>query len=128
MGRLVADAGKRNRDELTAACGAMPMEGLGVMGTRGKHVNVFQHLMGFLKNRLSREGKQQLLGLIGDYRQGHALQQTYAIAGELPGRALSAALNRHPVPDWVPMPSAAWVHQQVYLNPSPKELKLRNYV
>jgi uncharacterized protein YbgA (DUF1722 family) len=70
MGRLVADAGKRDWDELTAEYGAMLMEGLGVMGTRGKHVNVLQHLMGFLKNHLSSEDKQELLGLIEDYRQG----------------------------------------------------------
>ena len=55
MGRLVADAGKRDWDELIAEYGAMLMEGLGVMGTRGKHVNVLQHLMGNLKNRLSSE-------------------------------------------------------------------------
>jgi hypothetical protein len=55
MGRLVADAGKRDWDELTAEYGAMLMEGLGVMGTRGKHVNVLQHLMGYLKNHLSSE-------------------------------------------------------------------------
>jgi uncharacterized protein YbgA (DUF1722 family) len=61
MGRLVAQAGKLDWDELTAAYGGMLMEGLGVMGTRGKHVNVLQHLqstasfavMGFLKNHLS---------------------------------------------------------------------------
>jgi uncharacterized protein YbgA (DUF1722 family) len=42
--RLVADAGKRDWDELTAEYGAMLMEGPSVMGTRGKHVNVLQHL------------------------------------------------------------------------------------
>ena len=52
MGRLVADAGKRDWDQLTAEYGAMLMEGLSVMGTRGKHVNVLQHLMGFLKNHI----------------------------------------------------------------------------
>ena len=70
MGRLVADAGKRDWDELTAEYGAMLMEGLSVMGTRGKHVNVLQHLMGYLKNHLSSDDKQELLGLIEDYRQG----------------------------------------------------------
>ena len=78
MGRLVADAGRRDWDELTAEYGAMLMEGLGVMGTRGKHVNArrVQHLrstaslavMRFLKNHLSNEDKQELLGLIEDYR------------------------------------------------------------
>jgi uncharacterized protein YbgA (DUF1722 family) len=58
--RLVADAGKRDWDELTAEYGAMLMEGLAVMGTRGKHVNVLQHLMGYLKNHLSSEDKAYL--------------------------------------------------------------------
>ncbi len=62
------------RDDLTAEYGTQLMEGLGVMGCkrsdRGKHVNVLQHLMGFLKNHLSRKDKQELLGLIEDYRQG----------------------------------------------------------
>ena len=79
MGRLVADAGKRDWDELIAEYGAMLMEGLSVMGTRGKHVNVLQHLMGYLKNHLSSEDKQELLGLIEDYRQGLALQEAYTI-------------------------------------------------
>jgi uncharacterized protein YbgA (DUF1722 family) len=37
--------------------GAMLIEDPGVMGTRGKDVNVLRHLMGFLKNHLSREDK-----------------------------------------------------------------------
>jgi uncharacterized protein YbgA (DUF1722 family) len=70
MGRLVADAGKRDWGELTAEYGARLMEGLTVMGARGKHVNVLQHLMVYLKNHLSSEDKQELMGLIEDYRQG----------------------------------------------------------
>jgi hypothetical protein len=34
MGRLVADAGKRDWEELTAEYGAQLMEGLGVMGCK----------------------------------------------------------------------------------------------
>jgi uncharacterized protein YbgA (DUF1722 family) len=60
MGRLVADAGKRDWDELTAEYGTMLMEGMGVMGTRGEHVNVLQHLMGYLKSHLSSEDKAYL--------------------------------------------------------------------
>jgi uncharacterized protein YbgA (DUF1722 family) len=68
MGCLVADAGKLDWDELTAEYGAMLMEGLTVlcpelaegMCTRGKHVNVLQHLMGFLKDHLSSEDKAYL--------------------------------------------------------------------
>jgi uncharacterized protein YbgA (DUF1722 family) len=67
MGRLVADAGKRDWEELTAEYGDMLMEGLAVLGTRGKHVNArrVQHLrsaapfaaMGYLKKDLSNEDK-----------------------------------------------------------------------
>jgi len=113
MGRLVADAGKRDWDKLTAEYGAMLMEGLSVMGTRGKHVNVLQHLMGFLKNHLSSEDKQELLGLMEDYRQG-------LLPPIVPLTLLKHHLHRHPVPEWV--------HQQVYLHPYPKELMLRNHV
>jgi uncharacterized protein YbgA (DUF1722 family)/uncharacterized protein YbbK (DUF523 family) len=113
MGRLVAEAGKRDWDELTAEYGAMLMEGLNVMGTPGKHVNVLQHLMGFLKNHLSSEDKRELLGLIEDYRQG-------LVPLIVPLTLLKHHLNRCQVPDWV--------HQQVYLNPYPKELMLRNHV
>jgi uncharacterized protein YbgA (DUF1722 family) len=60
MGRLVADAGKRDWDELTAEYGVQLMDGLSVMGTRGKQVNVLQHLMGYLKNHLSGEDKAYL--------------------------------------------------------------------
>jgi uncharacterized protein YbgA (DUF1722 family) len=60
MGRLVADAGKLDWDELTAEYGAQLMEGHAAMGSRGKHVNVLQHLMGFLKNHLSSEDKAYL--------------------------------------------------------------------
>ena len=59
-GRLVADAGKRDWDEITAEYGAQLMEGLAVMGTRGKHVNVLQHLMGVLKTHLSSEDNAYL--------------------------------------------------------------------
>jgi uncharacterized protein YbgA (DUF1722 family) len=106
LGRLVADVGKRDWDELTAEYGAMLMEGLAVLGTRGKHVNVLQHLMGFLKNHLSGEDKQELLGLIEDYRQG-------LLPLIVPLTLLKHHLNRYPVPEWV--------HQQVYLHPYPKQ-------
>ena len=113
MGRLVADAGKWDWEKLTAEYGAQLMEGLGVMGTRGKHVNVLHHLMGYLKNHLSGQDKQELLGLIEDYRQG-------LLPLIVPLTLLKHHLNRYLVPEWV--------DKQVYLNPYPKELMLRNHV
>ena len=113
MGRLVAQAGTLPWTELVETYGRLLMEGLEVLGTPGKHTNVLQHLMGFLKDVLSKEDKAELLGLIEDYRQG-------LVPLIVPLTLLQHHLRRHPVPDWV--------HQQVYLNPYPKELMLRNHV
>jgi uncharacterized protein YbgA (DUF1722 family)/uncharacterized protein YbbK (DUF523 family) len=113
MGRLVAQAGALPWEELVEEYGRALMEGLGVMTTPGKHTNVLQHLMGFLKDKLSREDKAELLKYIEDYRQG-------LVPLIVPLTLLRHHLSRHDVPDWV--------HQQVYLHPYPKELMLRNHV
>jgi len=113
MGRLVAKAGTIPWAKLSATYGRLFMEGLAPLGTRRKHVNVLHHLMGYLKRDLSSEDKQELLGLIEDYRNE-------LVPLIVPMTLLKHHLNRHPVPDWV--------HQQVYLNPYPKELMLRNHV
>ena len=62
---------------------------------------------------LTKEDKAELLGLIEDYRTG-------LVPLIVPLTLLKHHLGRHAVPDWV--------HQQVYLNPYPKELMLRNHV
>jgi uncharacterized protein YbgA (DUF1722 family)/uncharacterized protein YbbK (DUF523 family) len=113
MGRLVAQAGSLPWEEMVETYGHLLMEGLKVLGTPGKHTNVLQHLMGFLKDALSKDDKAELLGLIEDYRTG-------LVPLIVPLTLLKHHLRRHPVPDWV--------HQQVYLNPYPKELMLRNHV
>jgi uncharacterized protein YbgA (DUF1722 family) len=113
MGRLVAQAGSLPWGELSGTYGRLFMEGLALLGTRRKHVNVLQHLMGYLKKDLSGEDKQELLGLIEDYRNE-------LVPLIVPLTLLKHHLRCYPVPDWV--------HQQVYLNPYPKELMLRNHV
>jgi uncharacterized protein YbgA (DUF1722 family) len=115
----------------------MLMENLGVqspahgerMGTRGKHVSARRvqdpwstaslAVMGYLKNDLSGEDNQVLLGLVEDDRQG-------LLPLIVPLTLLKHHLTRHPVPEWVPVPFR--VHHQVYLNPYPRELMLRNHV
>jgi uncharacterized protein YbgA (DUF1722 family) len=64
------------------------------MGTRGKHVNVLQHLMGLLKNHLSSDDKPELLGLTEDYRQG-------LVPLIVPLTLLNHHLSCYPVPEWV---------------------------
>jgi uncharacterized protein YbgA (DUF1722 family)/uncharacterized protein YbbK (DUF523 family) len=113
MGRLVAQAGSLPWEGLVETYGRLLMEGLKVLGTPGRHANVLQHLMGFLKDALAKEDKAELLGLIEDYRRE-------LVPLIVPLTLLQHHLRRHPVPDWV--------HQQVYLSPYPKELMLRNHV
>jgi uncharacterized protein YbgA (DUF1722 family) len=55
----------------------------------------------------------ELLGPIEDYRQG-------LVPPIVPSTLLRHHLRRYPVPEWV--------HRQVYLNPYPKELMLRNHM
>ena len=62
---------------------------------------------------LGKRSRRELVGLILDYRQGLLLLI-------VPLTLLKHLLNRYPVPKWV--------DQQVYLNPYPKELMLRNHV
>jgi uncharacterized protein YbgA (DUF1722 family) len=69
--------------------------------------------MSYWRKDLCPDDKQGLLELIEDYRQG-------LLPLIVPLTLLKHHLNRYPVPEWV--------HQQVYLNPYPKELMLRNHV
>ena len=69
--------------------------------------------MGYLKKDLPGEDKQELLGLMEDYRQE-------PVPLIVPLTLLQHHLRRHPM--------SAWVWQQVYLSPYPKELMLRNHV
>jgi uncharacterized protein YbgA (DUF1722 family)/uncharacterized protein YbbK (DUF523 family) len=113
LGRLVAKAGVLDWQALIDAYYAGFMAGMKKLATRGRHVNVLQHLMGYLKEDLPPEDKQELLGLFEDYRQG-------LVPLVVPITLLKHHLARHDVPDWV--------HVQTYLNPYPKELMLRNHV
>jgi len=60
MGRLVAKAGTIPWEELSTTYGRLFMEGLASLGTRRKHVNVLQRLMGYLKRDLSSDDKAYL--------------------------------------------------------------------
>lgn len=113
MGRLVAQAGSRSWESVVTKYGEFFMETLRTLSTPKKHTSVLHHLMGYVKKALSSADKVELLGLIEDYRRG-------LVPLVVPLTLLQHHFRRHPVPDWV--------HQQVYLNPYPKEMMLRNHV
>ena len=110
LGRLVADAGKGNIDQLAEEYIKLAMQALRHQSTRGTHSNVLLHLMGFLKTDLTRGDKQDLLSLIDDYRTG-------LVPLIVPITLLNYFLRRHPSP---------YIQQQVSLEPHPRELMLRN--
>ena len=112
LGRLVADAKAQLPRALESAYGAQFMEALRVPATPKKQVNVLQHILGYLKRDLDAGDKTELLQVIGDYHRG-------LVPLIVPLTLLKHHLKRIGVP---------YVLDQVYLEPHPKELMLRNHV
>ncbi|MBM3940042.1 MAG: DUF1722 domain-containing protein [SAR202 cluster bacterium] len=112
-GRIVAHVGSRPWDELVAEYARVMREALTFLATPSKHTNVMHHLMGYLKKAIDGGDKQELLGLIEEYRQER-------VPLVVPLTLLKHHLRKHDLP--------AWVHQQAYLSPYPEELMLRNHV
>jgi uncharacterized protein YbgA (DUF1722 family) len=88
------------------------MEILSVRTTARKNVNVLQHILGFLKKRLTHEEKKDILTVIDDYRRG------------LVPLIVPVTLIRHYINKF----QVEYIRDQIYLNPHPKELMLRNHV
>lgn len=113
LGRVVADAGGDDFPARLDAYASLFHEALRELATPGRHRNVMEHLAGFLKEELDARDKRELAGAIEDYHRG-------LLPLVVPLTLLRHHLGRHDVP--------AWVHEQVYLEPYPRELMLRNHV
>jgi len=112
MGRLIGQADRYHPKELTLRYGELLMKTLAVKATVRKHVNVLHHIMGYFKNRLKTQEKTELLGVVDDYHRG------------LTPLIVPLTLIKHYVQTF----DVGYVRDQVYLNPHPKELMLRNHV
>jgi uncharacterized protein YbgA (DUF1722 family)/uncharacterized protein YbbK (DUF523 family) len=112
LGRLVARAKGMAVAELRERYVAGFMEALSRRATRRRHVNVLQHATGHFRDRLDRESRAELRGLIEDYRRGHV------------PLVVPLTLVRHHVRAL----GVDYLADQVYLEPHPKELMLRNHV
>ena len=112
LGARVAGAKTVPPAELRHWYGRQFMQALQVKATPRKHVNVLHHMLGYFKRHLSPEEKQELLSLIEDYRRG------------LAPLVVPVTLIKHYVAKY----DAQYLAGQVYLNPHPKELMLRNHV
>lgn len=112
MGRLLASAGKTtDLAALRESYETLLLQALAVLCTPQKHTNVLHHMMGFVKDHLSPDEKQELLGVIEEYKQ------------ELVPLVVPVTLLQHYVRKY----DVAYLKDQLYLAPHPVELKLRNH-
>ena len=112
LGQLIGQAHQYRPKELAQRYGELFMKTLAVKTTVRKHVNVLQHIIGHFKERLGAHEKAELADVIGDYHQ------------ELTPLIVPLTLIKH----YVQIFDVSYVRDQVYLNPHPKELMLRNHV
>jgi len=110
LGRFLGDLVRHPRAEWLARYGEGFMGALAVSATPRKHVNVLQHIMGLFKAHLSAAERCELVGLIDDYARG------------LVPLIVPITLVKHHVARL----GVAYVADQLYLSPHPKELMLRN--
>jgi uncharacterized protein YbgA (DUF1722 family)/uncharacterized protein YbbK (DUF523 family) len=112
LGRLVARQASMAPAELKAQYGTLFMEGLSVLSTAKKNTNVLQHILGFLRESLTEGERNDILAQIEDYRT------------ELVPLVVPLTLIKH----YVKKHRIRYIEDQIYLNPHPKELMLRNHV
>ncbi len=88
------------------------MEALIMQATNKKNINVLHHVMGYFKNQLTKDEKQELLTIIEQYHQ----QMVPLI---VPVTLLNHYVRKFREP---------YLMRQYYLNPHPADLMLRNHI
>jgi uncharacterized protein YbgA (DUF1722 family)/uncharacterized protein YbbK (DUF523 family) len=108
LGRLLAQP-EVNPDELAEEYILGLMTALKVKATRRTHTNTLMHIQGYFKKQLSKEKKEELTNEIHAYREG-----TTPLL--VPLTLINHYIREYP---------NDYLESQVYLNPHPKELRLR---
>ena len=112
LGQMVASIKKYKPAAFAENYGRAFMDGLKIMTTTRKNVNVLMHMLGYLKKNLDRDVKADILGTIEDYHK------------ELVPLVVPLTLLKHYINKY----DIQYIKDQVYLNPHPRELMLRNHV
>ena len=112
LGRLVARASELGRREVATLYERGFMEALRKIATPGRHADILQHMLGHFKHRLDGESKRELLSLIDDHRNG-------VVPLIVPLTLMRHHVRQHGV---------EYLAGQIYLEPHPRELSLRNHV
>ncbi len=111
LGKLVADTKALPKNALLDEYSWLFFEGLALLATNRKHANVLQHMMGYFKKQLTPDEKTELADLIRSYHSG-------LLPLIVPVTMINHYVRKYDEP---------YLKQQVYLNPHPFELKLRNH-
>ena len=111
MGKVVAEGKKLPLNDLYASYETLLMEALKLRTTVKKNANVLQHMMGYFKAQLSKDEKQELLEILDEYRKGY-------IPLVVPITLINHYVRKY---------REDYLRQQVYLNPHPIALQLRNH-
>jgi len=112
LGRLVARASEMDRDALRDQYAQGFMEALRHHATARRNVNVLQHVLGYFRKRLDEADRREVANLVEEYGRG------------LLPLIVPITLVRHHVARL----HLDYLAGQVYLEPHPKELMLRNRV
>ena len=112
IGRLVARAKELPRGDMRAQYEQLFMATLAAPADARRHTNVLMHMAGHLKKRLDPTSRKELADCIDEYRRGL-----------LPLIVPITLLVHH-----VRVHGVAYLAGQIYLQPHPRELMLRNHV
>jgi len=112
MGKLVTKAKDLPQKKLYSQYQTLLMEALRLKTTSKKNSNVLMHMMGYFREQLSPDEKKELSEVIDFCRKGH-------IPLIVPITLINHYVRKYDQP---------YLKQQVYLNPHPFELQLRNHV
>ncbi len=112
LGRLVARFGQEPDEAIYEAYGRGFAAAFRARATVSRHVNVLEHLFGHVKKKISRREKAEIATAIEDYRERR-------VPLVVPVTLLRFLVTAHEVD---------YVRGQLYLEPHPRELMLRNHV
>ena len=112
MGKLVADAKSISPLTLYEQYEELLLAALRLKASVAKHTNVMLHMLGYFRNDLTSDEKQEMLEIIDAFRD------------EYVPLVVPLTLFSHYVRKY----DQSYLKQQTYLNPHPTALKLRNHV
>lgn len=110
LGQIVAVGKQKPIEQLSSEYIALFMTTLKFRATRKTHTNVMLHLLGYLKKSLGIESRETMLKIIEEYRLG------------IVPLIVPITMLRY----FVSMYGSDYVKNQLYLQPHPEELGLRN--